>query len=624
VLLGVFVFADYLIVAKGIELPISATQKIRFQDAVRASLRSFLGDSTADTWATYTDPAGIFSFNYPPGWTLFDKIPGLISLAPPQPLQGEILIQVTKDNEYKVPTSQYLQFHNQIGTASGMVAGAQAFSSGEPPAIVFTRGIYVFNVRSEDISDADTKAILDTFKVSSTVDTDSNPKWKEFTADISEPYLSWSESDNAKPTFFLVGASLGDMPAPFEVPKFPGTGSYAAGEKIHALLLTLRVSDAQAEKTPVPVRLILDETGASAPPNSPAFLSPGRTPGSSYLENLIFVVPEDQTQFLFQTGNVSDKYFSLTLKDDSLSVEVEKTAPTAPTTSTTPSKQAGSSSSGILGDSVVSPKNGSIVYLVLASPPSTGTDMYIRDTAGNSRLLVSGQGSVFSHIEFVAGGDGITFWKSTPTGTPGDEGLWIIHPDGTGLSENAARPPSLTGKDGVDALLAASSTQLYIFGATLGDVIGTQAVGEIAETQYQARSDPFPLNSVSRGGGVPSTFTLTAPTGVFPNGYSHSFAAVYDPIYDWYDTTYFTDLYSFNGRVVSDISTTTNAAIGHQYRVDVLYSEYISHPISGTITADILIPGMTIDIGKTYAFYAVPDSQGWFAVLSVGPPPIYD
>lgn len=129
--------------------------------------------------------------------------------------------------------------------------------------------------------------------------------------------LVWHEGDVE---LSLKEVALGSRSghAPGGLRKSEGWGNYQENEVIYSVTLFLTIDNRTFKQISVPlnVRRIIDETGRMALPNTQQFMftSTGGlaiTPGSAFEQEVVFVVPEKQTEFLFTTGGQSNIHFKL-------------------------------------------------------------------------------------------------------------------------------------------------------------------------------------------------------------------------------------------------------------------------------------------------------------------------
>lgn len=261
-------------------------------------------------WKPFISEGHLYEFKYPQTWFVIGA-PGLTVFMSPGSHSGKLYILDSNDNVSRLPIDQYLRtgFNPRPFKVYGIIDGVEAVVSwGNPSTINFTKGKYVFRVTAEWLDDKDVRDILNTLRVS---------PFKEIKTELTEPYLTWEEEGGSDVThFFLIGASLGDVPATSGLLKFPAEGEYQKGEIVYALTLKLRIYKPETGRVPLLLTRIIDEAGISARPNTPMFKFEGSGDDtalaySTYIHDVTFVVPEYETEFLFRTSNSSNKFFIL-------------------------------------------------------------------------------------------------------------------------------------------------------------------------------------------------------------------------------------------------------------------------------------------------------------------------
>lgn len=125
-------------------------------------------------------------------------------------------------------------------------------------------------------------------------------------------------------TFSLTGIALGSMGAPANTARTEG-GFYQEGELVNAVRLMFKIAKGttNAQCLELKFRRILDdEEGSSVIPNTTAYTFPD-VRGSQFKgscmasgstadnQEVIFVVPKEETDFLFTTGSASNIFFRI-------------------------------------------------------------------------------------------------------------------------------------------------------------------------------------------------------------------------------------------------------------------------------------------------------------------------
>jgi len=146
------------------------------------------------------------------------------------------------------------------------------------------------------------------------------------------PYpVSWTEKGA---DVDLIGVSFGDMVVTNYSALYnysdPKTSAYKVGEKIHTLILHLKINTHNSvDCFPLNLRRLLNEEGDLLSPNTSQFRfkSGGcfMDANQVYPDNqVIFVVPETEREFYITTGGASNIYFTITiLADGSVKVQNE-------------------------------------------------------------------------------------------------------------------------------------------------------------------------------------------------------------------------------------------------------------------------------------------------------------
>ena len=133
---------------------------------------------------------------------------------------------------------------------------------------------------------------------------------------FSYPYvISWKEDGI---DFFLTGISFGKTVAPERLKKLSGE-YYNSGEEINALTLTFKIANTQNKYkcADINIRRVINEEGDMIHPNTDQFHFPGS--GGCMMENntsyqdqkVIFVVSEDEKNFVITSGGTSNVLFTI-------------------------------------------------------------------------------------------------------------------------------------------------------------------------------------------------------------------------------------------------------------------------------------------------------------------------
>lgn len=147
--------------------------------------------------------------------------------------------------------------------------------------------------------------------------------FSEISSSVNPP-IAWKDGVG---DFTLASVSLGNISAPPNLSNFSDGGDYPAGTRLYLLTLNLTIYMREEGQIFINMKRILNEKGDTIPPNTKQFIFPDTngnrgTANVTYTDQkVIFVVQENEKEFLINTGVESNIFFTVKVENGKVKVE---------------------------------------------------------------------------------------------------------------------------------------------------------------------------------------------------------------------------------------------------------------------------------------------------------------